>query len=52
MGEMQGMEWWRMQGVLRTWVARAAGAEGGKEISHAKFKILQIRKFGQKKVLE
>ena len=50
--EIGGMEWGRMKGVLRTWVGRGEGAERSRERSRATFKILQIDKFGQKRVAE
>ena len=42
LGEIEGMEWGRMKGVLRTGVGRGEGAEEGGERREAKLEVLQI----------
>ena len=40
--EIEGMEWGRMKGVLRTGFGRGAGVEEGGKRSEGKLEVLQI----------
>ena len=42
LGEIEGMEWGRMKGVLRTGVGRGEASEEGGERREGKLEVLQI----------